>query len=90
MKQWKEIGNRRVFESKCLNAKFEKTNIMLKRCNVKDVLSSSRPQPCGICSFRLKSNTVLCDKCGLCIHGRCTGVKMVISMLSMDLACSRC
>ena len=34
-------------------------------------MSRSKVDPCGVCSLRLKDNSVLCVQCGQWIHGRC-------------------
>ena len=41
--------------------------------------------PCGICSLRVKTNSVQCAKCSKCVR-----VRMVISKLSGVLACVKC
>ena len=45
--------------------------------NTKDGMSKSKVDPCGVCSLRVKANSVLCVQCGKLIHGRCAGVKRV-------------
>ena len=35
----------------------------------KDGMSKSKVDPCGVCSLRVKANTVLCVQCGKWIHG---------------------
>ena len=37
-----------------------------------------------------KDNSVLFSKCGKWIHCRCVMVMIVIHMLSVDFACSKC
>ena len=43
----------------------------------KDGLSKSQVDQCGVCSLRVKSNSVLYVQCCWWIHGRCAGVKRV-------------
>ena len=43
----------------------------------KDGLSNSQVFPCGVCSLRVKANSVLCVQHGNRIHGRYCGVKRV-------------
>ena len=43
--------------------------------------------PCGVCSLRVKANSVLCLQCGKWIHGRCAAVKRVTQMFSRTFAC---
>ena len=70
--KWKE-----AFESKCLKVKIWKTKVMICGEIKKDGMSKSKVDPCGVCSLRVKANSVLCLQCGKLIHGRCAGVKMV-------------
>ena len=44
---------------------------------MKDGMSISKVDPCGVCSFRLKTNSVLCVQCGKWIRSECAGVKRV-------------
>ena len=46
---------------------------------IKDGMSKSNVDPCGICFFRVKANSVLGLQCRKLIHGTCAGVKMVIA-----------
>ena len=43
----------------------------------KDGMSKSKVGPCGVCSLRVKVNSVLCLHCGKWIRGRCAGMKRV-------------
>ena len=52
-----------AFESKGLKVNLGKTKVMV--------------DPCGVCSFGVMSNSVLCLQCGRWIHGWCAGVKRV-------------
>ena len=38
-------------------------------------LSTSNAQLCGICGMKVKTNSLLCIKCGKWIHGRCVGME---------------
>ena len=42
-----------------------------------DGLSKSKVDPCEVCSWRVKANSVVCVLCGKWIHSRCSGVKRV-------------
>ena len=44
---------------------------------VYDGMSKSKVDPCGVCSLRVKANSVLCLQCGKWIYGRCVGMKKV-------------
>ena len=52
--------------------------------------SKSKLDPCGVCSLRVKANSVLCVRSGKWIHGRCAGVKRVIPKFSRKLTCRKC
>ena len=41
-------------------------------CITKDGMSKSKVDPCGLCSLRVKANSVLCLQCGKWIHSRCS------------------
>ena len=75
--KWKE-----AFESKGLKVNLGKTKVMVSSGITKDGLSKSKVDPCGVCSLRVKANSVLCLQCGKWIHGRCDGVKMVTPKFS--------
>ena len=53
-------------------------------------LSKSKVDPCGVCSLRIKANSVLCVQCGMWIHGRCAGVKRVTLKVSRYFTCIKC
>ena len=56
---WKE-----AFESKGLKVNPGKTKVMVCGSTTKDGLSKSKVDPCGVCSLRVKANSVLCLQCG--------------------------
>ena len=56
----------------------------------KDDMSKSKVEPCGVCSLRVKANSVLCVQCGKFIHGRCAGVKRVTTKFSRNFVCRKC
>ena len=70
--KWKE-----AFQSKCLKVNLGKTRVMVNGGITKDGMSKSKVDPCGVCSLRVKTISVLCLYCGKWIHGRCAGVKLV-------------
>ena len=83
--KWKE-----AFESKGLTANLGKTKVMVSTGITQDGLSKSKVDPCGVCSLRVKTNSVLCVQCGKWIHGRCAGVKRVTPMFSRNFTCRKC
>ena len=62
----------KAFESKGLNVNLGKTKVMVSSGITQDGISESKVAPCGVCSLRVKANSILCVKW---IHGRCCGVK---------------
>ena len=56
----------------------------------KDGMSKSKLDPCGVCSLRVKANSVFCLQCGKCIHGRCAGMKRLAPKFSRNLTCKKC
>ena len=61
--KWKE-----AFESKGLKVNLGKTKVMVSGGITKDGLSKSKVDSCGVCRFKVKSNSVLCVQCGKWIH----------------------
>ena len=55
-----------------------------------DGLSKSEFDPCGVCSLRVKDNSVLCAQCGKWIYGTCAGVKRLTYKFSMNFASRKC
>ena len=60
-----------AFKSKGLKVNLGKTKVMVSSGNTQDGLSKSNVGSCGVCSLRVKANSVLCVQCGRWIHGRC-------------------
>ena len=71
--KWKE-----AFQSKGLKFNLGKASGGI----TKDGLSKSKVDPCGVCSLRVKANSVLCLLCGKWIQCRCDGVKIVTPKFS--------
>ena len=67
-----------------------KTNLMVSARITKDGMSKSKVDPCGVCSLRVKANSVLYVLCGKWIHGRCDRVKRVTLKLSRNFSCRKC
>ena len=83
--KWKE-----AFDSKGLKINLGKTKVMVSYSITQDGLSKSKLDPCRVYRLRVKVNRVLYAQCGMCIHGRCTGGKMVTEKLSRDFTCRKC
>ena len=71
----KFLKTKEAIESKGLKVNHGKTKVEVSGSITKDGMSKSNVYPCGICSFRVKANSVLCLHCGKWIHGRCAIVK---------------
>ena len=67
-----------------------KTKVMVSGGITKDGMSKGKVDPCGVCSLRVKANSVLCLQFGKLTHGRCAGVKRVTPKLSRNFACKKC
>ena len=48
-----------------------KTKVMVSSGITQDGFSRSEVGPCGVCSLRMKANSVLCAQCGRWTNGRC-------------------
>ena len=76
--------------SKGLEVNLGKTMVMVCGGITKDGMSKSKVDPCGVCCFRVKVDSVLCLQCGKWIHGRCSEVKRVNPKFSRNFACRKC
>ena len=56
---WKE-----AFESKGLKVNLGETKVTVCGSITKDGMSNSKVDPRGVCSLRVKANSVLCVQCG--------------------------
>ena len=83
--KWKE-----AFKSKGLKVNIGRPKVMISGGITQDGLSKNKVDTCGVCSLRVKDNSVLCSHCGKWVHGRCAGVKMVTQKFSRNLACRKC
>ena len=77
-------------KSKSLKVNFEKIKVMVTSSITKDGLFKCKVDPCGVCTLRVKANSVSCIQCGMSIHGRCAGVKRMTAKLSINFACKKC
>ena len=69
-------------DSKDLKINLGKTKVMVRGGFTNDGLSRCIVDPCGVCSLRLKANSVLCVLCEKWFHSRCARVKRVTAKLS--------
>ena len=83
--KWKE-----AFESKGLTANLGKTKVMVSTGITQDGLSKSKVDPCGVCSLRVKANSVFYIHCGWWINGRRIRVKRETLKFSRNLSCRKC
>ena len=56
-------------ESKGFKVNLGKTRVKVSGGITKDGLSKGKVDPCGVCSLRVKVNSVLCLLCDKWIHG---------------------
>ena len=57
-----------------LKVNLGKVKVMVSCGITKEGLSKSIVDPCGVCSLRVKHDSVLCLQYGKCIDSRCTRV----------------
>ena len=67
-----------------------KTKVMVSGSITKDGMSKSKVDRCGVCSLRVKANSVLCVQCGRWIHGICARVKRMTPNFSRNFTCRKC
>ena len=70
--KWKE-----AFDSKGLKDSLGKNKVRVSGGIIEDGFSKSKVDPCGVCSLRVKANTVLCAQCGKLVHIRCVSMREV-------------
>ena len=70
-----------AFDSRSLKVNHGETKVIVSSSITKDGMPKSKVDPCGVCSMRVKVNSVLCVQCGKWIHGRCVRVKGVTPRL---------
>ena len=58
---------------------------------IKDGLINSKVDPCGVCSSKVKDNSVcVCVISGKWVHGQCAREKMVTTNFKRNFACRTC
>ena len=82
MRRLRDLGisseeKKEALGSEGLKVNVGKTKVLVSGSITQDGLSTSIVDPCGVCSLRVKANSVLCVQCGKWIHGRFAGVKRV-------------
>ena len=70
-----------TFESKGLKVDLGKTKVMVSGGITMDGISKSNVDRYGVCSLRVKTNTVVCFQCGKWMHDRCAIFKWVTQKL---------
>ena len=74
-----------AFVSMDLKVSLRKTMVMVCSGITKDGMSKSEVDPCGVCSLRVKANSVLRGQCG-----RCAGVNRVTPKFSTNVTHTKC
>ena len=54
-----------------------KTDVMVSEGITKDGLSNNKVDPCGVCSLKVHTNSVMCVQCGEWMHGSCAALRGV-------------
>ena len=56
-----------AFESNGFKVNLGKTKVMVSGNITKEGMSKSNVDPCGVCSLRVKANSILCVQCGIMV-----------------------
>ena len=80
--KWKES-----FESKGMKVSLGKTKVMVSSGITKDDMSKSNVDLCGVCSLRVKANSVLCVQCAKWTH---SDVKRATPKFFGSFTCRKC
>ena len=83
--KWKE-----AFECKGLKVSLGKTKVVDSGGITKDGMSKSKVYLCGLCSLRVKANSVLSLQCDKWVNGRCARVKRITPTFSRNFTCWKC
>ena len=84
----KYISWKNVLERRGLRVNIGKTKVMIGD-GVKSV-KKSKIDPCAICGTRVCRNSIRCNKCGLWVHARCSGVKGRLLKVEKTFVCRKC
>ena len=79
----------KALENKDLKAIHRKTKLVSGSIT-KDGLSKNKVDACGVCSLKVKGDSVLFVQCCTWIQRRCAGVKMASPKFLIHLACRKC
>ena len=85
LRQWKD-----GFEAKGLKVNVGKTKVM-RNVDGTDSLKDAGKYPCSVCRKGVGRNSILCSRCKLWLHKRCSGMKgqlkmrAVLSVLSVRM-----
>ena len=82
-RSWKE-----AMERKGLKVNAGKTKCMISGETSRDEVSAM--DPCSVCGDRVKRNSVLCVRCRLWVHKRCSGVKGSLTKVDGVFECKTC
>ena len=60
-------------QSHGLRVNVDKTKILVSRAKHNKILVSNPKLPCGVCTFGVVANSILCTSCDLWVHKKCSG-----------------
>ena len=66
------------------------TKLIISGGITNDGLSKGKVDSCGVCSLRVKTNSVLCVQCGKWIYGNCAILNRVTGKFSINFTCRYC
>ena len=61
-------------ESHGLHVNVDKTKILVSRAEHNKISQSNRKYPCGVCTFGVGTNSILCTSCDLWVPNKCSGI----------------
>ena len=77
----KLVAWKTAMEEKGLRVNVGKTKVMCSEYG-KGVVNKTTTDPCGVCGYRVKENSILCTKCDKWVHNRCTKLKKSVAKLT--------
>ena len=75
-------------EEKGLRVNVGKTKVMISSSSANTSTKSGK-YPCGVCSKGVGNNSIFCKSCKSWVHGRCSGIKGKLTLVS-NFACPKC
>ena len=76
-------------ESHGLRVNVDKTKVLVSSAEHNKISVSNPKYPCGVCTFGVRANFILCTSCDLWVHKKCSG-KMDSLTDNKNFVCSKC